>query len=168
MSKPVGTLCGAAHKAPTPHLDGREAADAKPLLGILVLLSGSIDLHGAWCRPAAACQCKRRRAGTVQLRRDTAAHCQPHLGEHDFRVVILERGGSLVPVGLQVLAVAAPGGVELQAGGHVGLRMSGGMIRDRRTQAAPNPPTLPSSSAIARWIRCTLLVLPLRRQRSAS
>ena len=134
----VGTLCGAAHKSPpppAPHLDGREASNAKPLLGIFVLLSGSINLHGTWCRPAAACQRNRRRAGTVLLRGDTAAHCQPHLGEHNFRVVILERGGGFVPVGLQVLAVAAPGGVELQGMVRKQVGVSGGMIRDRRTQA---------------------------------
>ena len=124
-------VCGAAgdaaQKPPPlpalPHLDGREAADAKLVLGIVVLLRSGINLRsrtqGRVCvsapLPAAGAPCN-----------STAPRRRPHLGEHDFRVVILERGGSLLPVGLQVLAVAAPGGVELRAEGAGAGRMSGG------------------------------------------
>ncbi len=42
-----------------------------------------------------------------------------HLDEHDFRVMALQRCSRLGPLGLQLLAVATPGGVELQAEGRM-------------------------------------------------
>lgn len=57
-----------------------------------------------------------------------------HLDKHNLRVMTLERGRRLGPLRLQLLAVAAPGGVELQqvgggAGGVGGARAKAAWLR---------------------------------------
>ena len=144
-------VCGAAgdaaQKPPLPalpHLDGREAADAKLVLGIVVLLCGGINLRG---RTQGRGSVSAPRAAAGAPCNSAAPRRRPHLGEHDFRVVILERGGRLLPVGLQVLAVAAPGGVELRAEGAGAGRMSGGHDPGPPRGGGADPPPLHSQVA---------------------